>query len=154
MYPKLITLTVLLALASSSAASGQTRPAAPRSELAIRTSASRHTVTRAGTIAFSITVTNQTVNTLTEVTVCDELPSSVTRVLKDGGLHLFAGTACRTFASLSGTASIFIRLQVQIGAHARLGIARNRALAIWSSTLISTSSRYRIGPTRGICQTG
>lgn len=127
---------------------------AQASRLSIRTSASRRTVMPGGTIAFAINVTNDSETAVKEVTICDQLPVSVARVLAAGGLRLFAGTACRTLESVAAHTTVIVRLAVMIARHARAGTARNTALVIWEDHRASASATYRITAAPPRCPTG
>jgi uncharacterized repeat protein (TIGR01451 family) len=165
-HTRILVLVLTLALAVGGglgvADSKQTGPHPPlvaarnaqASGLSIRTSASRRTVTRGGTIAFAITVTNHSEAAVREVTICDQLPASVARVLAAGGLRLFAGTACRTLASVAAQSSVTVWLLVMIARHARGGTAHNTALVIWEDHRATASASYRIAPPARRCRAG
>jgi uncharacterized repeat protein (TIGR01451 family) len=151
MHARIAVLTLLLALTAASPASAETQPPQPTSHLTISTTSSHRTIALGAAIAFTITIANTSAAPAVEVTVCDQLPASITRVLRTGGLRLYAGTACRTFNVLQPNTTLTIRVIGRIGRHARAGVARNRALAIWSGRLISATSRYRIVAMTGAC---
>jgi uncharacterized repeat protein (TIGR01451 family) len=154
MHPKIIVLALALALTGAGLAIAEVAPGQPASNLSVSTTASRRSVTPGGTIAFTINVVNAGETPLREVTICDQLPVSVARVIHAGGLVLFAGTACRTLASLPRHSTVVVRLLVRVARHARPGRTRNRALVISSERRASASVSFRITPTARPCPAG
>jgi uncharacterized repeat protein (TIGR01451 family) len=150
MYHKIIAIAGVLACAGvcPAASEGQrivhAAAAEPQATLTVRTTANRRTVSRGATIAFKIEVTNRSQTAAEEVTVCDQLPVTVSNVIRSGGLHLFDATACQTRDALAGGASIVVHLLARIGRHARLGCDRNKALVIWSDHRARASVTYRV----------
>jgi uncharacterized repeat protein (TIGR01451 family) len=154
MHHKIIAIAGVLACAGVCPAAAEGQPIAhaaaaePQATLSIRTTASRRTVARGGTIAFKIKVTNRSQTAATEVTICDQLPATVSVLIRSGGLHLFDDIACRTRATLGGGASVVLRLLARISRHARLGCDRNKARVIWSDHRARASVTYRVTASR------
>jgi uncharacterized repeat protein (TIGR01451 family) len=150
MHRKIIAIAGVLACAGvcPAAAEGQqiahAAAAEPQATLSIRTTANRRTVSRGARIAFTIKVTNRSQTAAEEVTICDQLPVTVSNVIRPRGLHLFDGTACRTLQSVTAGASFTWRLLARIGRHARLGCDRDKALVIWSDHRARASVTYRV----------
>jgi uncharacterized repeat protein (TIGR01451 family) len=122
--------------------------AAPEATLSIQTTANRRTVPRGGTIAFKIKVTNDSQTAASEVTICDQLPRTVSRLIRSGGLRLFDDLACRTRSTLAAGESVVVRLLARIGADAQLGCDHNKARVIWSGHRAHASVSYRVTASR------
>ena len=154
MHHKIIAIAGVLACAGVCPAIAGSQPIAhaagaePQATLSIRTTANRRTVSRGATIAFEIKVTNRSQTAATEVTICDQLPATVSMVIRSGGLHLFDATACQTRGALPAGASVVVHLLARIGRHARLGCDRNKALVIWSDHRARASVTYRVTASR------
>jgi uncharacterized repeat protein (TIGR01451 family) len=145
MQSKIIALAGALACAFASPTAATASPPASRA-LSLHTTASPTVVRRAGRITFTIRVLNRSSAVANEVTICDQLPADVSRVSHSGGLHLFDATACRTLPSLPAGQHIVIDLVAQIGRHARLGCARNRARVLWAGERLHATADYRVTP--------
>jgi uncharacterized repeat protein (TIGR01451 family) len=153
MHPKSIAvvLAVLIAGGASTTPSRHLRAAAQTSapvataRLVISTAATPRTVSPGAAIQFTITVTNDSELSASDVTVCDQLPAAIVSVPRPGGLRLYAGTACRTIGELPANSELHLRLLAKVGAHARRGAATSRALVLWSARLASASVTFTIG---------
>jgi uncharacterized repeat protein (TIGR01451 family) len=119
-------------------------PPATTASLSVHTTVSRRAVRPGGTITFTIKVSNGGETVVSEVTICDQLPTSVAKVVHAGGLHLFDGNACRTVRSLPARTAAIVRLVVMIARHARAGLAHNMVLVFWPGSSTSASATYRI----------
>jgi len=160
-HPKSIAIALALLLAGGASvnpsrhreeAAQTSTPATAR--LTISTTAAPRTVAPDAGVQFTITVTNDSDVSASEVTICDQLPAAIVSVPRPGGLHLYAGTACRTIGALAAQSQLHLRLLAKVGTHARPGVATSRALVLWSARLASASVTFTIARPAPRCPAG
>jgi uncharacterized repeat protein (TIGR01451 family) len=115
-------------------------------QLSIAVHENQRLVRRAANIVFTVAVNNLGATNALDVTICDELPESVATVTLPRGVDLFDANACATYARIAPGQTIDLRLEGRISRRARLGRARNRAIALWQGRRVGSFTVYRVLP--------